>query len=403
MYLNDPDLDRLVEELNKGQSSPDDSVLQCSEIEESRTLSGSDQEHVTGLLRQMVETSATDLHLVVGVAPAFRINGEIRYLSDMPLSVEALAALIPASVDLDELKRRGAVDFSLAATIGEESRSGYRFRVNVHRQRGVLAASVRVLPTRIPTLAELNLPGSLVDLTKPSRGLVLVCGPTGSGKSTTLAALIDEINRTQRRHIITIEDPIEYEHRNVRGLVEQIEIGKDAPSFAEALRSALRQDPDVILVGEMRDLETVSIALTAAETGHLIFATMHTSTSAQAVNRIVDVYPSNQQTQVYKQIALSLHAVLHQKMLPRVGGRGIVPAVELLIANYAVRNQIRTGKLEGLSNEIILGRQQGMLSFDDSLADLMARKLINQDEALTRSETPDELRVIMSGDRRTKK
>jgi twitching motility protein PilT len=265
----------------------------------------------------------------------------------------------------------------------------------VHQERGHTAASIRRLPIHIPTLAQLNLPPSLAELTKPSRGLVLVCGPTGSGKSTTLAALIGEINRTHAKHIITIEDPLEYEHRNSKSLVEQIEIGKDAATFAGALRSALRQDPDVILVGEMRDLETISIALTAAETGHLIFSTLHTSSPAQSINRIVDVYPSNQQTQIYKQISLSLNAVLHQKLLPRANGRGVVPAAELLLANIAVRHQIRLGKLEGLHNEITLGKRQGMFSFDDSLRDLVSAGLISRDEALARANDPDELRKAL--------
>jgi len=394
-YFRDDGLQQLVKQLNAEHVSNDESDAPRSESGEPALGRPSD-ERISSLLRQMIAVRATDLHLVVGVPPAFRVNGDIRYLSDEPLAAVVLASLIPTSRSLEELNHRGSIDFSLAATVGEETR--YRYRINVHRQRGVLAASVRVLPTRIPSLADLNLPASLLELTKAPRGLVLVCGPTGSGKSTTLAALIDDINRTQARHIITIEDPLEYEHRNIRGLVEQIEIHRDAPSFAEALRSALRQDPDVILVGEMRDLETVSIALTAAETGHLVFSTLHTSGPAQAVNRIVDVYPSSQQTQVYKQIALSLHAVLHQKMLPRLDGRGIVPAVELLIANIAVRHQIRNGKLEGLANEIVLGKRQGMISLDDSLEELMAKQLVSHAEAVVRANSPEDLRGGTSTD-----
>ncbi len=395
-FVPDPDLSRLVRDLNRVESEAQPFERDDAPIAEpfvsSSDLKIDSRARLETLLRQMVDHNATDLHLVTGVPAAFRINGDIRFATETVLTNEELRAMVPARM-YEELKQRGAVDFAVAAVSSETG--GFRFRINVHQERGHTAASIRRLPVHIPTLAQLNLPPSLAELTKPSRGLVLVCGPTGSGKSTTLAALVGEINRTHAKHIITIEDPLEYEHRNSKSLVEQIEIGKDAATFAGALRSALRQDPDVILVGEMRDLETISIALTAAETGHLIFSTLHTSSPAQSINRIVDVYPSNQQTQIYKQIALSLNAVLHQKLIPRANGRGVVPAAELLLANIAVRHQIRLGKLEGLHNEITLGRRQGMLSFDDSLRDLVTAGLISRDEALTRANDPDELRKTL--------
>jgi twitching motility protein PilT len=402
-FVPDPELIRLVRDLNRGEAetAPMEKPEPSWEREETSVddraasfpdVSAGSRARLETLLKQMVDLSATDLHLVAGVPAAFRVNGEIRFDPETVLTNEEVRGMVPARQQ-QELKQRGAVDFAVAAGSGETRQ--FRFRVNVHQQRGVTAAALRMLPLNIPTLGQLNLPRSLGELTKASRGLVLVCGPTGSGKSTTLAALLGEINRTQAKHIITIEDPLEYEHKNAKSLVEQIEIGKDAETFAGALRSALRQDPDVILVGEMRDLETVSIALTAAETGHLIFSTLHTSSPAQSINRIVDVYPSNQQPQIYKQIALSLNAVLHQKLIPRADGRGVVPAAELLLANIAVRHQVRSGKLEGLHNEITLGKRLGMFSFDDSLRELVGIGLITRDEALARANEPEELRRVL--------
>jgi twitching motility protein PilT len=225
--------------------------------------------------------------------------------------------------------------------------------------------------------------------------LVLVCGPTGSGKSTTLAALVGELNRNESRHIITIEDPIEYEHRNVHSVIEQIEIGRDAPSFAAALRASLREDPDVILVGEMRDLETVATALTAAETGHLILSTLHTSDAAQAIHRIIDVFPSLQQMQIRQQLALSLNAIVVQQLVPRSDGPGRCVAVEVLLATHAVRNHIRNEKLQQLITEITLGKRQGMISLEDSLARLVRQGLIGADDARIRSARPDELDSLL--------
>lgn len=263
--------------------------------------------------------------------------------------------------------------------------------MNIHRQRGTFAAAIRALPLVVPTIAELNLPPILGDLIKQTRGLVLICGPTGAGKTTTLAAMIGAINRAESRHIITIEDPIEYEHRNAQSVIEQVEVGRDAPSFASALRAALRQDPDVVLVGEMRDLETVATALTAAETGHLILSTLHTSDVAQAIHRIVDVFPPGQQTQIRQQLSLSLNAIVVQQLLPASAGNGRAVAVELLLANPAIRNHIRRDKMENLISEITLGKRQGMISIEDSLARLVRKGAITLDDARIRSARPEEL------------
>jgi twitching motility protein PilT len=393
-FLRDPDLEQLVRQLNDGGPAPSTDEAGAGIIE-SGTHDPAERELLDRWLGRMLREGATDLHLVAGGPAVMRINGAIRFVDDAPVGESQIRALVPGVRDLaQELASRGSIDIGLSASIDDEQRRGFRFRVNVHRQRGLLAASIRVLPTRIPTLAQLQLPASLSELTKPSRGLVLVCGPTGCGKSTTLAALVDEINGRDARHIITIEDPLEYDHPNRKSLVEQIEIGKDAPTFAAALRSALRQDPDVILVGEIRDAETMAMALTAAETGHLILSTLHTTSPAQTIHRIVDLFPSTQQAQIYKQVALSLHAVLNQKLIPRADGRGVVPSVELLLANHAVRNQIRNAKLEGLANEMVLGKRAGMITFDDSLRELASKKLIAPDEAIARSNDPDDFRRV---------
>ena len=237
----------------------------------------------------------------------------------------------------------------------------------------------------------------LAELVKPSRGLVLVCGPTGSGKSSTLAALVGEINRSRTSHIITIEDPIEYEHRSIRSAIEHIEVGRDSSSFHDALRASLRQDPDVILVGEMRDLETVATALTAAETGHLVLSTLHTNDAQQAVHRIVDVFPPAQQSQIRHQLALALHAIVVQTLVPRADGRGRVPAIELLLANYPVRHHIRSDNLQKLYNEITLGKRQGMISLEESLALLVRQAVIDVEEGRMRASHPEAFESFVRG------
>src|SRR3954454_1393487 len=387
--MRDPDLDQLVEELNRTETPRPRAVEDVPVAAPPSTVpEGSAFE---ALLAEMVERKASDLLLMSGTPPVFRINGRLQQSERDPFSAEEVRVLLAPFVSgklRDRIENEGAADLSLRAT-------GMRFRINVHRQRGTFAASVRALPTTVPTLAQLELPQSLAELMKPTRGLVLVCGPTGSGKTTTLAALIGEINRSSARHIITIEDPIEYEHRNVNSVIEQVEVGRDAPTFAAALRAALRQDPDVILVGEMRDLETVSTALTAAETGHLILATLHTSDAAQAIHRIVDVFPPQQQMQIRHQLALSLNAIVCQHLVPKSDGSGRAAAVEVLLANHAVRNHIRNEKLQNLITEITLGKRQGMISLEDSLATLVRRGAITPEDARIRAPRPDELEALL--------
>jgi twitching motility protein PilT len=252
---------------------------------------------------------------------------------------------------------------------------------------------MRVLPRKIPALSELGLPESLYELTKSSRGLVIVTGATGSGKTTTLAALVDRINRTERRHVVTIEDPVEYEHAHGTSIVEQIEVGVDAPSFSAALVAALRQDPDVLLVGEMRDLETTRTALTAAETGHIVLTTLHTNDVPQTVNRILDIFPPEQQGQVRHQLSLALTAIVCQQLVPRKDAAGRVVATEILIANDAIRNHIRRGSFHQLHSELTLGRRLGMMTMEDSLAALVRNGSISEAEARLRASHPEDLRV----------
>jgi twitching motility protein PilT len=348
------------------------------------------------LLVEEARRGASDLLLIAGSPPVFRVGGRLVRGEADPLSGDDVAALLDTFMTprvRERMFEDGAVDFSLrlAAPAESDERRAWRFRVNIHRQRGTLAAAIRALPTAVPTIPELGLPPVFAELVKPARGLVLVCGPTGAGKTTTLAAMIGTINRNESRHIVTIEDPIEFEHRNAQSVIEQVEVGRDAPSFASALRNALRQDPDVILVGEMRDLETVATALTAAETGHLILSTLHTSDVAQAIHRIVDVFPPAQQTQIRQQLSLSLNAIVVQQLIPSSTGDHRAVAVEVLLANHAIRNHIRRDKMENLITEITLGKRQGMISIEDSLARLVRQGVITAEDAKMRSARPDEL------------
>jgi twitching motility protein PilT len=409
-FPRDPELDRLVDQLNSGRSSAgagtalpeiEPEPLGGEALEDRRAALVDDGEPLSRLLFDMARRGASDLLLLPDLPPILRLDGRLGATSHSALSEEEIrlmfAPYLVAARARRQLAEEGSADFSLrlAGGGGEGAPAGYRFRVNLHRQRGRLAAALRALPREIPTLARLNLPPALAKLVQVTRGLVLVCGPTGSGKSSTLAALLGEINRTRASHILTIEDPVEYEHGNLRSIVEQVEIGLDAPSLASARRPPQRQDPDVILVGEMRDLETVATALTAAETGHLILSTLHTSDVVQAIHRIVDVFPAGQQAQIRQQLALALHAIVFQQLLPRADGGGRVPAIELLMATYPVRHHIRSQSLQKLYTEVTLGKAHGMISFEDSLAGLVRSGTVAPEEARMRSARPDELDSLL--------
>jgi twitching motility protein PilT len=341
------------------------------------------------LLENMVERNASDLHVTTGTPPAIRVRGEVERLHGFdaltPEETQQLLYRILSSEQQKLLELNRQLDFSY-------SMPGLaRFRVNVYFQRESIGAAFRLIPTELKTLEELGIPSSLHVLAEKPRGLVLVTGPTGSGKSTTLAALIDEINRTRSEHILTIEDPIEFLHRHKRCIVNQREIGPDAKSFAEALRAALRQDPDVILVGEMRDLETISTALTAAETGHLVFGTLHTQSAPSTIDRIIDVFPAEQQEQVRIQIANSLQGVVTQALLPTADKMGRVPALEILLPDDAVRNLIRQGKVEQIYSVMQTNTGRGMQTMEQSLGDLIMRRIVEFEDGLSRSSRPGQL------------
>ncbi|WP_418792321.1 type IV pilus twitching motility protein PilT [Phosphitispora sp. TUW77] len=333
---------------------------------------------IDDLLKNAVEMGASDLHITTNASPVLRINGSTNFISGEKISreeVSELAEQIMGEKQKEVFEQRGEVDFSYAIF-------GFgRFRVNIFKQRGSVAISIRIVPPTILTPEELGLPEVVKSLARKPNGLVLVTGPTGSGKSTTLAAMIDLINKEEKGHIITLEDPIEFLHTHRNCIVNQREVSIDTETFASGLRSALRQDPDVILVGEMRDLETISTAITAAETGHLVLATLHTSNAVQTVDRIIDVFPPHQQNQVRVQLALILEGIIAQTLLPRADGKGRAAAVEVLVATTAVRNLIREGKTHQLPTIIQSSLKLGMQTMDNSLQDLYMKGIISYDEA----------------------
>jgi len=353
------------------------------------------EEHysVDSLLERAVALGASDLHLTAGTPPVTRVRGDLVLLDDFPvLDAETSRSLLYRVLTTEQQKRL-EIDRQLDFSYGVPGLA--RFRVNVYVQRDSLAAAFRIVPHELKTLDELGLPPGLKSFAQLPRGLVVVTGPTGSGKSTTLAALIDEINRTRSDHIITIEDPIEFTHRHKRCIVNQREIGSDATSFGSALRAALRQDPDVILLGEMRDLETISTALTAAETGHLVFGTLHTQSAPGTIDRIVDVFPAAQQDQVRTQIAGALQGVVTQSLVPTADGPGRVPALEILMPDDAIRNLIRQAKVEQIYSYMQTGSRTGMQTMEQSLADLTVRQVITAADALTRSTRRAELTELL--------
>lgn len=344
-------------------------------------------------LTLLVERKASDLFLVAGLPPAIRVAGTVLRLDEDPLEPpdieEAILPALPVQA-VQHYRTAGSSDSSLR-------REGLgRFRINLHHERGRPAAAIRSLPLTPPRLSELCLPTNVLGLTRLPYGLVLVGGPTGSGKTTTLAALVNEINRREAKHIITIEDPIEFEHPPQKSIIEQIEIGVDSADFPTALRSALRQAPDVIVVGEMRDPETMRIALTAGETGHLVFSTLHTGDVSATISRVADSFPPERQGTIRQELSMSLAAVMTQILVPRIGG-GRVPATELLMISYGARQHIRKNALQHLHQEITITRAQGSFSFEESLATLFRQKLISVEEARGRTVHPEELDLLLGG------
>lgn len=335
---------------------------------------------IDDLLKEAQERGASDLHLTVGISPKCRINGE---LSDMPFPIlypadteHLIMSIVPDAMK-DILNSKGEVDFSYSIA------SHGRYRVNVFRQRGSYATAIRIINTSVPSPDILGIPSSVVGLTRKKRGMVLVTGPTGSGKSTTLASLIDIINENHNQHIITLEDPIEYLHRHKRSIVNQREIGLDSLSFTNALRVVLREDPDVILVGEMRDLETIEIAITAAETGHLVLSTLHTVGAVNTVDRIIDVFPPHQQQQIRIQLASVMEGVISQQLIPTIDQAGRVAAFEVMLSSPAIRNLIREGKNHQIASFIQTNRKLGMQTMDDAIFELYNKGRISREEAIS--------------------
>jgi twitching motility protein PilT len=352
----------------------------------------STQVNLHQLLRTMVQKGASDLHVTTGTPPQLRIDGTLVPLKLPPLLPPDTKQLC-YSILTEEQKVTYETNNELDLSFGVKNLS--RFRANIYRQRGAVAGAFRTIPFRIPSWEELGLPAVVVDMATRPRGLVLITGPTGCGKSTTLASLIDKINAERRLHIMTIEDPIEYLHSNKSCIVNQREVGTDTHSFPGALKYVLRQDPDVVLVGEMRDLETISAALTISETGHLVFATLHTNSCVQSVNRMIDVFPENQQPQVRAQISFVLEGVVTQQLLPRADGPGRVLACEVMVPNPAIRNLIREDKVHQIYTQMQVGQEKyNMMTLNQSLFNLAQRRLITVDEAFARTSDQDELKAM---------
>jgi twitching motility protein PilT len=348
---------------------------------------------IEAFLREMAERGASDLHLTSDSPPMIRLHGQLAPIAHPPLTSTDTKNLCYAILTEGQKKRfeeHNELDFSFGL------RGVARFRGNLYLQKGCVGGAFRKIPTEMPRVQELGLPSSVEDLTKIPRGLVLVTGPTGSGKSTTLAGLVDKINRERKEHIVSIEDPIEFVHDHKGCLVNQREVFSDTESFAEALKHVLRQDPDVALIGEMRDLETIEAALVVAETGHLVFSTLHTNSAVQTINRIIDVFPPYQQAQVRAQLSLVLQAVISQQLIPRRDGRGRCLAAEIMIPNAAIRNLIREEKYHQIYSQMQVGQSKfGMQTMTQSLVLLVQRNLITTEDAIARATEPDEVRQAL--------
>lgn len=345
--------------------------------------------NINELVGLAAENKASDVHITVGVPPILRINGELIHLDRPKLSSQDTLKLVYQTIDsslIPELEEKGEIDTSYSYTgVG-------RYRVNVYRQRGSYGMAMRVIPNEVPSMRELGLPAVLKDFARLPRGLILIVGPTGSGKSTTLATMIDQINEEKPCHIVTIEDPIEYLHKHKKAVINQRELGLDTMSFSNSLRAALRQDPDVILVGEMRDLETISTALTAAETGHLVLSTLHTVGSAKTIDRIIDVFPPHQQQQVRVQLSSVLEAVVSQQLLPKLDESGRCAAFEVMVGTPAIKNLIREGKAHQIDTAIQTGSKFKMQTMDSNLLELHRNGLISKDTAIAQAMNQDEMK-----------
>ncbi len=351
------------------------------------------------LLRLAIEENASDVHISVGAPPTLRISGKLVKLETAaltPSDTETLAQSVASEQHMQRVNEEGSVDFGF--TFREQN----RFRVSVYRQKGHIGIALRLIPRHMRTLEEIGLPASVKPLLSMPRGLILVTGPTGSGKTTTLASMLDVINATSDSHIITIEDPIEYFHVHMRGIVNQREVGVDVPTFAEGLRRALRQDPDVILVGEMRDLETMETAITAAETGHLVFSTLHTTGATRTVDRIIDAFPSDQQAQIRVQLSTNLKAVISQLLLPRCDGPGRVAAFEIMINTPSIAALIRDNKTFRIASDIQTGSKYGMVSLEASLVDLYLTSQISREMVMMKAQDPEQAAQLI-GDRKPRK
>ncbi len=343
---------------------------------------------VNELLEMAQEMNASDLHLTVGVPPKVRVFGELRDIESpklMPDDLHTLAYSILPQAQIHKFEENGELDFSYSIP-----RVG-RYRANVYHQRGSLAVVIRLVGESIPTPDKLGIPDSVMELIHKRRGLVLVTGPTGSGKSTTLASMIDQINQQYAYNIITLEDPVEYLHPHRRSIVNQREVGMDTKSFGAALTSAMREDPDVILVGEMRDLDTISTAITAAETGHLVFSTLHTIGAASTIDRIIDVFPPYQQGQIRSQLSLVLEGVISQQLIPTIGGRGRKAAFEVMLGTPAIRNLIREGKTHQIAGILQTSKKQGMQTMDDAIFELYVNRHIDREQAIGYAQDPQAL------------